>query len=192
MATIEDMIKSSRCFGVAYNSRVCECKICEVSQRCQRACENPKGTEPKAEETKATKADTEVPTTSDPDKVEASADEPTHEEKPKASKPRTRKPKTDRAKSVSVTDSKTADSSDDTKATDTVDDTDAEPKKEKPKKHYSPDMPEFKEMTLDQLFDLLEQRTDKKRSEFIDRYKSKSILRMRLIMAIKKTYEVEV
>jgi len=51
-------------------------------------------------------------------------------------------------------------------------------------------MPEFKERSVDQLFDLLEERTDMKRSEFTAKYNSKNILRMRLIMAIKKTYEV--
>lgn len=193
MASIEDMIKSSKCFGIAYNSRVRECKICEVAQRCQRACENPKGSDTKDDTAKTTtdtpdttKAD--VTTTDEP--VTETASEPTPEEKPKASKTRAKRAKAG-TKVSKAKDSTTVDNDSDSKPTaDKGGET--EPKKEKPVKHYSPDMPEFKKMSVDQLFDLLEERTDKKRSEFIERYKSKSILRMRLIMAIKKTYEVEV
>ena len=39
MATIEEMIKSSKCFGVAYDPSVKECKICEVYLKCKTKCE---------------------------------------------------------------------------------------------------------------------------------------------------------
>ena len=40
MATsIEDLIKSSICFGVAYDPSVKECKICEVKLKCKSKCE---------------------------------------------------------------------------------------------------------------------------------------------------------
>ncbi len=39
MATVEEMIKNSTCFGVAYDGAVKECKICEVRTRCKAKCE---------------------------------------------------------------------------------------------------------------------------------------------------------
>lgn len=39
MATIEEMIRSSKCFGLAYDSKVKECKICEVYLKCKTKCE---------------------------------------------------------------------------------------------------------------------------------------------------------
>lgn len=39
MATVEEMIKSSICFGVAYDGSVKECKICEVRTKCKAKCE---------------------------------------------------------------------------------------------------------------------------------------------------------
>ena len=35
MASIEEMIKKSTCFGVAYDGSVRECKICEVKLKCE-------------------------------------------------------------------------------------------------------------------------------------------------------------
>lgn len=38
MATIEEMIKDSMCFGIAYDGKCRECKICEVSMKCEAKC----------------------------------------------------------------------------------------------------------------------------------------------------------
>lgn len=38
MATIEELLKNSSCFGVAFDGSVKECKICEVKTRCEAKC----------------------------------------------------------------------------------------------------------------------------------------------------------
>lgn len=47
MANIEEMIKSSTCFGIAYDGTVKECKICEVRTKCKSKCETGVGEVPK-------------------------------------------------------------------------------------------------------------------------------------------------
>lgn len=47
MASVEEMIKSSTCFGVAYDPNVKECKICEVRTKCKSKCETGNGELPK-------------------------------------------------------------------------------------------------------------------------------------------------
>lgn len=47
MASVEEMIKSSSCFGIAYDGSVKECKICEVRTKCKSKCETGNGDLPK-------------------------------------------------------------------------------------------------------------------------------------------------
>lgn len=57
------------------------------------------------------------------------------------------------------------------------------------KKTYSADMPEFKQMSVPELEELVVRRNAGILKDF-DKYGDKNIRRMRLIMALKKTYEV--
>ena len=50
MANIEEMIKNSKCFGVAYDGSVKECKICEVKLKCENKCRCGIGETPKKPE----------------------------------------------------------------------------------------------------------------------------------------------
>lgn len=142
MATsIEDLIKSSICFGVAYDGSVKECKICEVRLKCKSKCEMGTGELPKKPEA-TTVADTSEVTLKD--------DAPAA---PKAEK----KP----AKAV---------------------------KKDKPTVNYADDMPDLKAMEFDALCTLATER-GVDLADF-EKYSNESIKRMRLTMAIKKTFEV--
>lgn len=133
MATIEEMIKNSSCFGVAFDGSVRECKICEVKLKCESKCR--------------------LGAVSKPEPVDvATADEVTTKEKKATAK-----------KSVPVKDAA------------------------KPKAQYSDDMPDFKSMSADDIEALAAERGIDM-SQF-DKYKAANIRRMRVIMALKKTYE---
>jgi hypothetical protein len=43
---IEEMIKNSKCFGLAYDGTVKECKICEVKLKCESKCRMGMGEKP--------------------------------------------------------------------------------------------------------------------------------------------------
>lgn len=60
MANVEEMIKNSKCFGVAYDPKVKECKICEVYLKCKTKCELGRG---QVEDTKP--ADVDIDTDKD-------------------------------------------------------------------------------------------------------------------------------
>lgn len=136
MATIEEMIKNSSCFGVAFDGSVRECKICEVKLKCESKCRLGVDSKP---------ASVNV----------ATADEVTHSNN--------KKKKTTNKKSVPVKEAA------------------------KPKAEYADDMPNFKSMSVDEIEQLAEERGIDM-SQF-EKYKAANIRRMRVTMALKKTYE---
>lgn len=56
-------------------------------------------------------------------------------------------------------------------------------------KHYSPDMPDFKGYTNEELLNMVIERNAGTAKDF-EKYQVANILRMRLIMALKKSYEI--
>lgn len=147
MANIEEMIKNSKCFGVAYDGSVKECKICEVKLKCENKCRCGIGETPKKPESV---------NLADKDEVSMS-DAAISKSKAKEADKKAKKPaKKDTAK--------------------------AEVK-------YADDMPDFKSMSIEELCQILNERGGDA-SEF-DKYSAENIKRMRLTMAIKKTYEVK-
>ena len=145
MATIEEMIKESICFGIAYDSTVKECKICEVRTKCKAKCECGTGDLPE-------KPDSVVLA----DKEEVSlSDEVLDKTKRKETSGTGKKPVKEKKKSDI---------------------------------QYSEDMPDFKQMDMTEIENLLVTRggnlTD------FEKYKNVNIRKMRLVMALKKTYEI--
>ena len=141
MASIEEMILSSTCFGVAWDGTVKECKVCEVRSKCEAKC---KGAVPSAESKPES-----IPfaTIEEVSATEEKANEPVKE---KAKKPA---------------------------------------KVPKAEVNYSPDMPDFKSLTMDELTELLVDRGGNPKD--YDRYNNDAIKKMRMIMFLKKTYIVE-
>ena len=132
-----EAIKASRCFGLAYDSSVKECKVCEVCKLCKQKSEGIiPAKEDLPENTK--QVDTEVKSEKRP--------EPKEQSKP------------------------------------------AKKSKQSVGKEYSGEMPDFKPMSLDDIVKLATERGVNV-SEY-DKYTATNIKRMRLIMAIKATYEV--
>lgn len=132
-----EAIKASRCFGVAYDSSVKECKMCEVCKLCKQKSE---GIIPAKEDLteKTNPVDTVVKSDKRP--------EPKEQSKP------------------------------------------AKKQKQSASKEYSSDMPDFKPMSIEDITNLAAERGVDV-SEY-DKYTATNIKRMRLIMAIKATYEV--
>ncbi len=148
MATnsVEEMIKSSSCFGLAYDASVKECKICEVRTKCKSKCEGGNVELPKKPASVAL---------ADKDEVSMS-DSAVDKSKAKEKSATAKKPVKEKKKS-------------DVK--------------------YSDDMPEdFKSMSIEELAELLTKRGGDP-AEF-DKYSAENIKRMRMTMAIKKTYEI--
>lgn len=145
---IEEMIKSSNCFGIAFDGSVKECKICEVRLKCENKCRCGVGEVPK----KPDQANL-----ADKDEVSMS-DEAMKKSKAKESDKTAKKPVKKGAAKADV--------------------------------KYADDMPsDFKSMSIDELCQLLNDRGGDA-SEF-DKYTADNIKRMRLTMAIKKTYEIK-
>lgn len=145
MAQIEEMIKNSTCFGIAYDGTVKECKICEVRTKCKAKCEGGGGELPKKPEA-ANLADKDEVSTSDEAAAKSAA-----KEKDKTAK-----------KAVN-------------------------PAKAKKDVKYADDMPNFTPMSIDELCKLLKERGGNPAE--CDKYTNESIRKMRLTMALKKTYE---
>lgn len=143
---IEEMIKSSKCFGIAFDGSVKECKICEVRLKCENKCRLGVGETPQKPDS-VNIADKDEVSSSD----EAAAKSAAKEKDKTAKKP--------------------------TKT------------KEKTEVQYSEEMPDFKAMSIEELAELLNSRGGDA-SEF-DKYDKDAIKRMRMTMAIKKTYEVK-
>lgn len=132
-----EAIKASRCFGLAYDSSVKECRVCEVCKLCKQKSEGTipaKGDLPE----KTKQMDTEVKADKRP--------EPKEQSKP------------------------------------------AKKSKQTASKEYSDEMPDFKPMSIDDIVKLATER-GVDIAEY-DKYTATNIKRMRLIMAIKATYEV--
>ena len=147
MAAIEEMIKNSTCFGVAYDGTVKECKICEVRTKCKAKCETGSGEVPKKPDS-VNLADKDEVSQSD----EAAAKSAAKEKDKTAKKP-------------------------------------VNPAKAKKDVKYADDMPDFKAMSVDELCSLIDERGGN--SKEFDKYTAENIKRMRLTMALKKTYDVE-
>lgn len=163
MTTIEEMIKNSSCFGVAFDGKVRECKICEVRMKCESKCRmglssvvsNPSDIidiEPTEEDkVEVTSSNTKPEAVELADKDEISMDEDTLE---KVQKEKAKKP--------------------------------AKVKKPVAAVEYDESMPEFKPMSIEELEALLVERGGDA-AEF-EKYTNPSIKKMRLTMALKKTY----
>lgn len=144
--SIEEMIKNSSCFGIAYSNNVRECKICEVSLKCETKCKMGLGETPQ-KPAPVVMADKDEVSESD----EAA------------------KKSADKEKSASSVQKKST-------------------TKKKPDVKYSDDMPQFKTMSIEEMEALLTERGGNP-ADF-DKYTNTSIKKMRLTMALKKTYEV--
>ena len=134
--TIEEMIKQSECFGVAFDAHTPECRTCDVKLKCDAKCRMHAAIKP----TPTIVADVEDITSA---KTENKV-----------------KPQEKTKKEV----------------------------KEIVSKSYSSDMPEWKKFTLEQLETIAVER-GLNLADF-DKFKVNNIRRMRLTMALKKTYEV--
>ena len=144
-STIEEMIKNSTCFGVAYDGSVKECKICEVRTKCKAKCEGGCGELPKKPDS-VNLAEKDEVSQSD----EAAAKSAAREKDKTAKKP-------------------------------------VNPAKKKADVQYEEGMPDFKAMSIDELCSLIDKRGGN--SKEFDKYTADNIKRMRLTMALKKTYE---
>ena len=145
MASIEEMIKKSTCFGVAYDGSVRECKICEVKLKCENKCRLGVGEVPQKPESVALA-----------DKDEVSMTDEAME------KSRAKEKDVKAKKSVKEKKQSTAE--------------------------YDESMPDFKPMSVEELESLLTERGGNV-ADF-EKYSNPSIKKMRLTMALKKTYEV--
>lgn len=145
MANIEEMIKKSTCFGIAYDASVRECKICEVKLKCENKCRLGVGEVPQKPESVAL---------ADKDEVSMS-DEAIEKSKAKEKDAKAKKPvKEKKASTV----------------------------------EYDESMPDFKPMSVEELETLLTERGGN--TADFEKYSNPSIKKMRLTMALKKTYEV--
>lgn len=151
----QEQIKNSRCFGLAYDDKVKECKVCEVAKLCQKQMEG---------------GVVQVPSRPAPasKKNISMSDEAVESSTMKPASPRPMpKADTETAKPEKKSTSK---------------------KTAKKEQTYADDMPVFKEMEMDELLALAEER-GLNLSDF-DKYTKEGIKRMRITMALKKTYVV--
>lgn len=137
MKSIEEQKNNSTCYGIAFDDKVKECKICEIKQEC--------------------KMKTEGATVEKPEKPEIKKEEPSKT---------TKTTKTTKTKTKKASKSKQS-------------------KQSKPKEPDNPDMPDFKSMSMEELELLAE---DRKADMDWKKYDNAGIRRMRLTMALKKTY----
>lgn len=151
MASIEEQIRQSDCFGLAFSPSVKECKLCEVSLKCETKCRGGAVDKP---EKPAPVQQAEV------DEV-SNSDEAMEKSQKKEAK---------------------ANSAEAKKST-------AKPKKDKPEVQYADDMPDFKSMDLDECLSLLSERGGNP-DDFKKYDNNLGIKKMRVTMALKKTYEV--
>ena len=167
MPSVEEMIRSSSCFGVAYDGTVKDCQVCEVRLKCEAKCRLGEAIKPAAIEV-------------------ATPQEVTHKGSVKANKPSA-------TVLVVPAEKKSKPKPQEQKVAPSVK---APPKKKtikeinKPTVNYSPDMPSFKDMSSDQLENLAKERGVDP-TPLLEKYKAPNILRMRLTMAIKETYVVK-
>lgn len=147
-------VKESRCFGIAYDGDVKECKICEVASLCKQktlgTAKKAPVTPPPAKKSDISNDDSKVSSTMAPatPRPEPKSQKEAAEEKKPAKKAASKKPET----------------------------------------NYAPDMPDFKPMDVDDLMKLAKER-GLNPADF-DKYTNAAIKKMRVTMALKKTYEV--
>lgn len=153
-------IKSSKCFGIAWDGECKECNMCEVSNLCKQRTLG--GAKPSVSKP--------VTTTK-----EENAEEPVSTMKPATSRP---EPKN--AAEQEATEVEEAPAKQETKS---------KPKKDKEEVQYSDDMPEFKSMSVEELLTLAKERGLNPAS--FDKYTNTNIKKMRITMALKKTYVVK-
>lgn len=164
MTTIEEMIKNSSCFGVAFDGKVRECKICEVRMKCESKCRMglspvvPSPSDiidieaPEENKAEAVSSNSKPEAVELADKGEISMDESTLE---KVQKEKDKKPVKAKKPVAAVVE-------------------------------YDESMPEFKSMSMESLEALLVERGGN--IEEFNKYTNPAIRKMRLIMALKKTY----
>lgn len=150
MATYDEMIKSSGCFGLAYDGTVKECNLCEVRVKCEAKCRLGQASKPM-----------NIPVL-DPKEVNT----------------------IDTVKSADTVPVVTAT----TKKPKTVNKPPRKKEAEKPPIQYASDMPEFKNYSVEELENLAKERGCDLTG--FEKYIVPNIRRMRLTMAIKKTYEI--
>lgn len=162
MMTVEEAIKSSQCFGIAFDPTVKECSQCDVHLRCEQKCRMGRAM---------------IPTRPMPTLLadEMDFNDMVSDPKP-AAKPA---PKPSTKPSQASTPSKPTAPPPAPKKT---------VKDALKAKTYSADMPEFKGLTLQQMEDMVVERGGDL-AEF-EKYKVENIRRMRLTMFLKKTYEI--
>lgn len=153
-------IKSSKCFGIAWDGECKECNKCEVSKLCKQRTLG--GAKPSVYKPATTTK-------------EENAEEPVSTMKPATSRP---EPKN--AEEQAATEVEEAPAKKETKA---------KPKKDKEEVQYSDDMPEFKSMSVEELLTLAKERGLSPAS--FDKYTNTNIKKMRITMALKKTYVVK-
>ena len=166
--SVEEMIRNSQCFGIAYDDRVPECRACDVKTKCDAKCRStfnmivsrPAPTV-MAEIAEITANDDDIPKKAKPAKPEPKpepkakpAEKPKPEPKPEKPEPEVKKPAkiTPKAKS------------------------------------YSNEMPAFRGLSMEELEKMAVDR-GAVLADF-DKYIAPNIRRMRLTMFIKKTYEI--
>ena len=151
-ASVEQQIKESTCFGLAYDPKVKECKICEVALKCESKCRN--GNIEIKEPVNVVMTDI--------DDVTATPEQPSKQPSKAASQ----------------------------KATKKSTNGDKKPKKEKPPKNYSPDMPDLSKMSDEELDALGSERGIDVEALHEKFSSSVNIYKMHLKMRLKKTYEI--
>lgn len=192
-------IKSSKCFGLAFDASVKECKICEASKLCKQQTE--KGVIASTSVTGKKSNKKYIEDTNDIDEEDDIIDEneaDVEEETPKKSKGAGKKVSSKKKAPKKIVE-------EDEDEEDEIEDEDIE-EDEKPKKSSaksnkspkkssakssksstSPDMPEFKQLSTEELFSLAKER-GLNLADF-DKYTAPAIKRMRVTMALKKTYQ---
>lgn len=137
--TVEEMIRNSQCFGVAYDEHVPECKTCDVKMKCDAKC----------------RAAWNVSNSKPAPTIVAEVAEITTKAEPAKSQSKAKKP----VKSPTPT-----------------------------TKNYSPDMPEFKGITIEELEKMAVERGIN--LDDFTKFTAPNIRRMRITMALKATYEI--
>lgn len=151
ISTDMQKVKDSKCFGIAWDGDVKECKLCEVASVCKQRTLGGVKQAPSKPATKKVDSDSEKVSTMKP------------------ANPRPEPKKSDNENKTEKTAKKSA--------------------KEKTKDEvtYNSDMPDFKPMSIEDLVELAKER-GLNPADF-DKYTHTNIKKMRLTMALKKTYE---
>lgn len=174
-ARLLEIFEQSTCFGIAHSDDVPECKQCDVKAQCK--------SKMLGDDIKTPRSNGSSPSVAT---LQGNLDTQVKENKEKAirAKKATATPSVDPMKDIDALE----DTPKPKKATTTTKAKTAKPNKTTPKPKQKPssgldNLPVFKEMEFNELVEL----ADKRNVEWKD-YGDKSITRMRLIMALKKSY----